>query len=245
MSLQSDLQAPSISSYSRIEIKDKEEKEENNNEQNKMNRNTIIIKNIKDINCTTYSVNSDQTRPILHKYFYSKLGNTHSFFADEKGNPKIIIGPHWPLFAGVIAIFTIVFIIMIYFFKKYNYNTNYSLTYFIYFLFLISYSITALINPGYPLHDENSLNNKNKNKTGYCTICKIYISLEKNTKHCNFCNICVEGMDHHCPWTGKCIGRKNISPFFIFLISIITYICYCMISIMQFMNEIKKNNKKK
>ena len=35
MSLQSDLQAPSISSYSRIEIKDKEEKEENNNEQNK------------------------------------------------------------------------------------------------------------------------------------------------------------------------------------------------------------------
>jgi len=28
-------------------------------------------------------------------------------------------------------------------------------------------------------------------------------------RHCVDCNVCVEGYDHHCPVSGKCIGKGN------------------------------------
>lgn len=27
--------------------------------------------------------------------------------------------------------------------------------------------------------------------------------------HCHICNYCIEKFDHHCPWIGSCIGKKN------------------------------------
>ena len=32
--------------------------------------------------------------------------------------------------------------------------------------------------------------------------------------HCYDCDTCTEELDHHCPWTGKCIGKRNM-PWFI------------------------------
>ncbi len=29
--------------------------------------------------------------------------------------------------------------------------------------------------------------------------------------------MCVIGLDHHCPWVGKCIGKENIWAFYGFL----------------------------
>jgi len=37
------------------------------------------------------------------------------------------------------------------------------------------------------------------------------------TEHCEWCNYCVEGLDHHCPWSGKCIARGNMCWFRFFL----------------------------
>eukprot|EP01039_Chlorochromonas_danica_P006088 gene6088-6705_t len=28
--------------------------------------------------------------------------------------------------------------------------------------------------------------------------------------HCRLCGYCIEGLDHHCPWMGQCIGKKNM-----------------------------------
>lgn len=33
-------------------------------------------------------------------------------------------------------------------------------------------------------------------------------------------------LDHHCPWTGKCIGQKNLCFFYAFLVCLTIHILY-------------------
>ncbi|RYY70057.1 hypothetical protein EON63_22990 [archaeon] len=39
-----------------------------------------------------------------------------------------------------------------------------------------------------------------------CTFCKVQRPI--SARHCYDCGVCIDGLDHHCPWTGKCIGNK-------------------------------------
>lgn len=48
-----------------------------------------------------------------------------------------------------------------------------------------------------------------------CSICDIIQPAE--ALHCEYCHVCVDGYDHHCPWTSKCIGSKNLREFQLFL----------------------------
>ena len=96
---------------------------------------------------------------------------------------------------------------------------------------MISYTYTATINPGFPKHDIDSITGEPRKKFYYCNVCKIWANLEKKTMHCPECNICVEGNDHHCPWTGKCIGRRNHCSFIIFVSSVFVLFVYLIILI--------------
>ena len=53
----------------------------------------------------------------------------------------------------------------------------------------------------------------------YCSRCKIKRPVLSH--HCYDCDLCILDLDHHCPWTGKCIGRGNLWFFYIFL----TFLC--------------------
>ena len=182
-----------------------------------------------------YFVNSDQLLPISieksHKYFYKKLGNTYAFLGDIYGDPKIIIGPHWPLYIIVTSFFSIgVWLIYSRFGIYFNIYLK-IIGIIIYLIFLISYTYTATINPGYPKHDIDSITGEPRKKFYYCNICKLWANREKKTMHCSDCNICVEGNDHHCPWTGKCIGRRNHCSFIIFVSSVFVLFVYLIILI--------------
>jgi uncharacterized membrane protein YccF (DUF307 family) len=53
-----------------------------------------------------------------------------------------------------------------------------------------------------------------------CPFCEIHRRKTKHPiEHCFTCGICVDGLDHHCPWTGTCVGEHNIWTFRIFLIA--------------------------
>jgi DHHC palmitoyltransferase len=49
----------------------------------------------------------------------------------------------------------------------------------------------------------------------YCSKC----GAMKGGVHCNICDVCVEGLDHHCGFIGKCVGKKNLMSFYALLVS--------------------------
>lgn len=114
-----------------------------------------------------------------------------------------------------------------------------------YFVFIISYILTFLKNPGIPKANSQiemkQTNMKSKKGYKFCNMCKIFINMDNNVYHCEDCNVCIEGnkyflkiflgYDHHCPWTSKCIGKGNINVFYVFVFSIVLLIGYVIFGV--------------
>jgi len=95
----------------------------------------------------------------------------------------------------------------------------------VYIYIMCNLWMSAIIEPGILPRNEPhlrpSIPAEAKITTGvmgwkYCETCNIY--RPPRSKHCTACQNCVDSFDHHCPWTGNCIAKRNYKFFLQFVI---------------------------
>jgi hypothetical protein len=117
----------------------------------------------------------------------------------------------------------------------------------IYYTYIVNILIVFLINPGIPQKKDcinNNLRDKNK-KYIKCRKCNIIVPEELKMNHCSYCEVCIIKHDHHCIWTGKCIGKNNIIFFFIFIFSLFLFILISFFNIFVYLIQKVKHDKDK
>lgn len=215
---------------------------ENENNINSINKNSNGNSAINNLNYNKNNGNNNNQ----NNYHYSNLsendfpnkirkyGNTFSFL--NYGNaPLIVIGPNWPYFLGLtLILFLSFFAVFLSLGNKLNCIVRIiGIT--LYSIQFISYTACSILNPG--LADNRFLENQNfkydEKQCHPCTECKLLINVNTTeiTYHCFECEVCVEGYDHHCPWTTKCIGKKNVWLFYVFVASTFAYMISLFIAI--------------
>lgn len=211
--------------------KKKRKKKPKRNKKNKNLSKSLI--SLKYNNKKNYKENALYFNNKSHCYKF--VGNTIFLFMDKYDNPLLIIGPHWPLFACFFGSINILYLIVIFkLWSRFSFKSK-IINQISYWTYTLSYSYTSLINPGYPKNNHDRRNGYPREEFYFCSVCKFYVRRSNDASHCDDCNICIEGQDHHCPWTSHCVGKNNIITFYIFILSTLFSICYLPLAFCYFL----------
>ena len=108
-------------------------------------------------------------------------------------------------------------------------NTLFSYSYIIIsFIIFFLHFLLYLSNPGIMKNNEYTdlldIVEKGEEVENFCPFCLVKNKYKSN--HCLICEKCFEEFDHHFFWVGNCIGKKNYTLFFIFLVYTILNIIF-------------------
>ena len=215
---------------------DKNLSEENSTNKQSKKQNSDLLKNEIILNNNIIEYSPTEQSNIIHptKFkLYTYVGRTLFIFLDKYSNPIFIIGPHWPMIIFVISIISIPMLLLYIFLWKYLSFVIKLFGAINFWVAFLSYTYTAIINPGYPRNTIERKLGLPKNDYYFCEYCRFYMRKTAYGTHCDLCDICIENYDHHCMWTGHCIGKNNKITFVIFVPSIFSLIIYFGIALIQ------------
>lgn len=73
---------------------------------------------------------------------------------------------------------------------------------------------------------------KSRNEHTLCPVCRV--QKNERSRHCYYCDRCVDCFDHHCPWINNCIGANNTITFYFFILTQFFYlVCNLYILVAQ------------
>jgi len=164
-----------------------------------------------------------------HQVLNKNYGHLISFGFVE-GEPFFCIGPHCKYHIGryflcLFSFFLVTSLLFLLVVCPAVSSGNTQLGAMIFGFLLINYLLAAVINPGVETRKEPLGNGEGEGSENFCSECEVY--REEKTEHCDDCGVCIQGYDHHCPWTSKCIGKGNICFFYNFLIGILISFIFC------------------
>ena len=167
-----------------------------------------------------------------------KVGGVTYCYGGEATRRKCVVGPHWP----VLMITYTIILGPSYWFLTSNWN---GLSPFwkvlslivcgntFLFLFMTAHTDPGRIPKGSADDPERATAAARSPHDTYCDLCHCY--RPPGGVHCFDCDACCAGYDHHCPWTGTCIGEGNLRWFYLFVSHIFGFMIYlAVVSAMVF-----------
>jgi len=146
---------------------------------------------------------------------YKVDGKVHilgEWIARTKSYRYAVIGPDWPC---VIMTYIVIVVPSVFVYLYIVHTLAEEIIFFILFgLCIFGLTTVFIADPGLVRKYHHA---RSRHWT-YCDHCESF--RPPGTVHCSTCQVCVAGYDHHCPWTGKCIGHGNIFFFKVFVISL-------------------------
>jgi hypothetical protein len=155
---------------------------------------------------------------------YQKIGRVHCFFFNSSGKPLLTLGPHCTSYSvplmliSLFLLLVLTFIFLLYICPKVGMlNQLLGLVFFL--CTIVSFLLTALINPGIVIAtlQMGAKGDFNTAMEKVCTDCNVL--REDFTEHCKKCRVCVEEYDDHYSLLGKCVGKHTIRYFYVLLFS--------------------------
>ena len=161
------------------------------------------------------STGAGHGKEIWNFSFYKVDGKVHiigEWIARTKSYRYAVIGPDWPC---VVMTYIVIVVPSVFVYLYIVHTLAEEIIFFILFgLCIFGLTTVFLADPGLVRKYHHA---RSRHWT-YCDHCESF--RPPGTVHCSTCQVCVAGYDHHCPWTGKCIGHGNIFFFKVFVISL-------------------------
>ena len=152
----------------------------------------------------------------------SSLGNCKSLWLNKK--PLLTIGPDWACNVCIITTLILVLILFVLLICPLISLPVQLVGLGIMLLLCMSYTLTALLNPGIVICDAHEYNLATKSNNPYCQSCNMFLDIQAD--HCDDCGVCMAQIDHHCPLFGKCIAKGNLVTFYLFMLGLGLFFLY-------------------
>jgi len=162
--------------------------------------------------------------------WYRRYGNCYGFRFNAKDEPSLTIGPHCKCYPGPFSLCLFICIVLVGCLVEVKVAAHISIWLTLLGLLIITWCLCFFLaavtcNPGLELtRQDPALHTHN---AAFCKTCEVL--RDSGTVHCSDCEVCVRGHDHHCPWTGKCIGEGNLPFFYGFILGVMGSVVFVIV----------------